>query len=162
MNAMAGTFRSTGGDLRAVVRTMATHEEFLNPKNFGTKFKPPYRYVVSAARATATSPAAVQPLNAVLEDLGQPTYGCISPDGYACTQSAWLDPNGLLRRLSFAMRLGAGEFHLANGDFEPINPEPLHEMLEPVLSRATLSALTETPHEKRAGAILGSPEFMRC
>lgn len=164
VDAMASTFRSTGGDLRAVVRTMATHESFLAPKDFGTKFKNPYRYVVSTARAAGIAPADTQPLNAVLEDLGQPVYGCISPDGYACTQSAWLDPNGLLRRLSFAMRLGSGEFGAlnANGEFKPLNPGPLREMFAPVLSQTTLAALTHTPPEKQAGAILGSPELMRC
>jgi hypothetical protein len=47
-------------------------------------------------------------LNRALTDLGQPLYGCISPDGYACTQTAWLDPGGLLRRISFAADLGNG------------------------------------------------------
>ena len=164
VDAMARTFRGTGGDLRAVVRTMATHEDFLAPKNFGNKFKTPYRYVVSAARAAGMGSSDVEPLSAVLDDLGQPLYRCISPDGYACTQSAWLDPNAILRRLSFAMRLGAGEFAAlgVNGDFEPVNPEPLHEMFEPMLGQATSSLLAQTPVEKRAGAILGSPEFMRC
>lgn len=165
VNDMADVFRSSRGDIRAVVRSMATHEGFLAPKNFGSKFKTPYRYVVSAARAVGVSPTAVEPLTEVLADLGQPLYGCISPDGYACTQSAWLDPNGLLRRLSFAMRMGEGEFGpamSANGDFKPVDPEPLRKMLGPVLSQTTLSALAQTPSEKRAGAILGSPEFMRC
>jgi uncharacterized protein (DUF1800 family) len=141
---------------------MVSDRGFMEPKNFGIKFKTPYRYVVSVARASGMSPSAVQPLNTVLEDLGQPIYGCISPDGYACTQSAWLDPNGLLRRLNFAMRFGAGEYGPGNDNLEPINPQPLQEMLEPVLSSTTLSALARLPREKQAGAILGSPEFMRC
>lgn len=162
VKAMAETFRGTGGDLRAVVRTMADHSEFMSPKNFGTKFKTPYRYVVSVARASNLRPSAVQPLSAVLADLGQPTYGCITPDGYACTQSAWLDPNGLLRRVSFAMRFGAGEYEPANERRGPIDPEPLREMLEPTLSSATLSAVAQLPRAKQAGTLLGSPEFMRC
>jgi hypothetical protein len=63
------------------------------------------------------------------------------------------------------MRLGAGEFGTpasVGNDMAPVNPEPLHEMFEPVLSQSTKSALAQTPREKRAGAILGSPEFMRC
>ena len=162
VDAMADTFRSTGGDILSVVRTMVKHGEFMSPKNFGAKFKTPYRYVVSVARASGLNPSAVQPLNAVLEDLGQPLYGCTTPDGYACTQSAWLDPNGLLRRLKFAVRFGAGEYGAANDGSEPVNPEPLRAMLEPVLSSATLSTLGHLPREKQAGAILGSPEFMRC
>jgi uncharacterized protein (DUF1800 family) len=164
VDAMAGTFRSTSGDLRAVMRTMATHGEFQAPNNFGTKFKTPYRYVVSAARAAGISASEVQPFNAVLEDLGQPTYGCLSPDGYACTQSAWLDPNGLLRRLAFAVRLGAGEYGPnSEGDGgRALDAAALREMFAPALNATTLAALAQTPREKRAGAILGSPDFMRC
>ncbi|HLY04312.1 MAG TPA: DUF1800 domain-containing protein [Rhizomicrobium sp.] len=160
VGAMAETFRSTGGDLRAVMKTMTTHREFMSPKNFATKFKTPYRYVVSVARIAGLAPSAVQPLTAVLENLGQPIYGCLTPDGYACTQSAWLDPNGLLRRLSFAMRFGAGEYGGTDG--RPIDPGPLRKMLEPVLGSATLSAVAQLPRETQAGALLGSPEFMRC
>jgi uncharacterized protein (DUF1800 family) len=163
VDAMAETFRNTGGDLRAVTKVMATHSQFLAPANVESKFKTPYRYVVSAARASDLAPSAVGPLSAVLEDLGQPLYGCVTPDGYACTQSAWLDPSALLRRLAFAMRLGAGQFRSTEAaGSTPLDPEPLQEMLEPLLSRTTLSALAQTPREKRAGAILGSPEFMRC
>jgi uncharacterized protein (DUF1800 family) len=163
VEAMAEAFRTTGGDLRAVTKTMATHREFLAPANRGKKLKTPYRYVVSAARASGMAPSAVQPLSAALQDLGQPLYGCVSPDGYACTESAWLDPSALLRRLTFAMRLGAGEFRATDtATAEPIDPEPLREMLEPALSHTTLAVLGQTPREKQAGAILGSPEFMRC
>jgi hypothetical protein len=61
------------------------------------------------------------------------------------------------------MRLGAGEFRATDtATAEPIDPEPLREMLEPALSHTTLAVLGQTPREKQAGAILGSPEFMRC
>jgi uncharacterized protein (DUF1800 family) len=109
------------------------------------------------------NPSSVQPLVAALEDLGQPLYGCISPDGYACTQSAWLDPNGLLRRTSFAMRMGAGEFGpIGDGDFVSLDAARLEQTLQPALSKGTLAAVAATAREHRAGAILGSPDFMRC
>jgi uncharacterized protein (DUF1800 family) len=160
---MTTTFRQTDGDIRSVLKTMTTHPQFLAPANFGVKFKTPYRFVVSAARAAGTEPSLIQPLVAVLEDLGQPLYGCISPDGYGCTEATWLDPNGLLRRTSFAMRMGAGEFGtIAAGDFAPLDAARLEETLEPALSKRTLAAIAETAREHRAGAILGSPDFMRC
>ena len=108
-NLLSGAPLASGGDIRSVVKTMVTQTQFIAPANFGAKFKTPYRFVVSAARAAGMSPSSVQPLVAALEDLGQPLYGCLSPDGYGCTQVAWLDPSGLLRRTSFAMRMGAGE-----------------------------------------------------
>ncbi|MGH6878660.1 MAG: DUF1800 domain-containing protein, partial [Rhizomicrobium sp.] len=162
--AMATTFRGTGGDIRAVLTTMLAHRAFLAPANFGMKFKTPYRYVVSAARASAIAPPNVRPLVRALTDLGQPLYGCISPDGYACTQSAWLDPDGLLHRVSLAMQIGSGAFGGIDGagDFDPPDPDRILAAVGPALGSTTLAVLARTPRATRAGAILGGPDFMRC
>ncbi|HEY6579140.1 MAG TPA: DUF1800 family protein, partial [Rhizomicrobium sp.] len=159
--AMAKSFHASGGDIGAVMRTMLSHPAFLAPANIATKYKTPYRYLVSAARAAAIAPTDVAPLIPTLADLGQPLYGCVTPDGYACTQSAWLDPEGLLHRVSFAVALGAGEFNRA-GDFAPPDPDRILAAVGPALGKATLTALAQTPRASRAGAILGSPDFMRC
>lgn len=165
VDAMAKTFGETHGDIRSVLKTMLGHPAFLKPANFGAKFKTPYRFIISAARAAAINPANAAPLAFALEDLGQPLYGCITPDGYACTQSAWLDPDGLLRRLAFAQRIGSGEYGGAgksNDPTTPIDPDRLLDTLKPALGKATLAAIEQTPRDRRAGAILGSPDFMRC
>jgi uncharacterized protein (DUF1800 family) len=161
VDAMTRTFRSSSGDIRTVMGTMLAHAAFLAPANIGTKYKTPYRYVVSAARAAGLEPSQVERLNSALTDLGQPLYGCISPDGYACTQSAWLDPDGLLHRISFAADLGSG-LYSGNGDFTALDPDHVLATLGPALSRPTLATIAATPRPSRAGAILGSPDFMRC
>ncbi|HEY3776689.1 MAG TPA: DUF1800 domain-containing protein [Rhizomicrobium sp.] len=165
VGAMAMTFRATGGDIRSVMHTMLASTSFLDAANFGTKFKTPYRYVVSAARAAGVPPANVHPLVHALQDLGQTLYGCVSPDGYACTQSAWLDPDALLHRIAFATQLGEGEYGAsvgADGAPAPLDPTRIEKTLAPALGRSTLAILSETPKDRRAGAILGSPDFMRC
>lgn len=165
VDAMAKTFRDFGGDLRAVLKAMVAHPAFFASPNIGNKYKTPYRYVVSAARAVGMKPASVRPLVAALADLGQPLYGCITPDGYACTQSAWLDPDGLLRRLSFATRMGNGAYSASDGagtDFATIDPDRLADTLAPGLRKTTLATIGSVPRASRAGAILGSPDFMRC
>jgi uncharacterized protein (DUF1800 family) len=161
---MTKTFRSSGGDIRAVMAAMLAHPAFLAPGNVGTKYKTPYRYVVSAARAAAIGPANVESLGRALTDLGQPLYGCISPDGYACTQSAWLDPDGLLHRISFAADLGNGVYSGigSNGGLALPDPDQMLETVGPALSRTTLAMIAAVPRASRAGAILGSPDFMRC
>lgn len=164
VDAMARTFRASGGDIRAVVGTMLANPAFLAPANIGTKFKTPYRYVVSAARAAGIEPARAGQLSRALVDLGQPLYGCMSPDGYACTQSAWLDPDGLLHRVSFATDMGSGTYSGfgRGGDLDPPNPDRILETLGPALGSATLATIAAAPRAARAGAILGSPDFMRC
>jgi uncharacterized protein (DUF1800 family) len=162
---MSKTFRDTAGDIRATMQTMLTSAAFLSPANFGAKFKSPYRFVVSAARAAGVAPARVRPLVAALQELGQPLYGCVSPDGYSCTQSTWLDPDALLRRIAFATRLGAGEYGASaapDGAPAPLDPASIEESLGPALGRSTLKVVAQTSRDRRAGAILGSPDFMRC
>jgi uncharacterized protein (DUF1800 family) len=164
VDAMARTFRSSGGDIRAVMSNMLADSAFLAPANFGTKYKTPYRYVISAARAAGIAPGNVDSLSRPLTDLGQPLYGCITPDGYACTQSAWLDPDGLLHRLSFAADLGNGTYSGfgSGGDLDPPDPDRIMQAVGPALSKSTLATIAAIPRAARAGAILGSPDFMRC
>ncbi|HEX4157619.1 MAG TPA: DUF1800 domain-containing protein [Rhizomicrobium sp.] len=166
VEAMAKTFRTSGGDIRAVMGTMLTNPAFLASSNVGTKYKTPYRYVVSAARAAGIAPdnRTVAALSRALMDLGQPLYGCITPDGYACTQTAWLDPDGLLHRISFATELGNGAYsgYASNGDLDPPDPDRIAEAVGPALSKQTRAAIEATQRGSRAGAILGSPDFMRC
>jgi uncharacterized protein (DUF1800 family) len=164
VDAMARTFRASGGDIRAVMSTMLTHPAFLSPANVGTKYKTPYRYVVSAARAAGIGPANTEKLSRALMDLGQPLYGCLTPDGYACTQSAWLDPDGLLHRISFANNIGNGAYSGFGSDGDRASPDPdqILETVGPALDKAALATIAATPRESRAGAILGSPGFMRC
>jgi uncharacterized protein (DUF1800 family) len=164
VDAMAKTFRSSGGDIRAVMVTMLSHPAFVAPGNVGTKYKTPYRYVVSAARTAAIGPANAGSLARALADLGQPLYGCISPDGYSCTQSAWLDPDGLLHRISFATDMGNGVYGGigSNGDLALPDPDRIMQTVGPALSRTALAMIAAAPRASRAGAILGSPDFMRC
>ncbi|HEY3637446.1 MAG TPA: DUF1800 domain-containing protein [Rhizomicrobium sp.] len=164
VDAMAKTFRATNGDIRAVMNTMLTHPAFLAPANVGTKYKTPYHYVVSAARAAGIEPDNVEPLSRAMDDLGQPLYGCVSPDGYACTQAIWLDPNGLLHRISFATDFGNGTYRGLgrSGELNMPDPDRILETIGPALSKETMAAVAEMPKASRAGAILGSPDFMRC
>jgi uncharacterized protein (DUF1800 family) len=164
---MVATFQGTDGDIRSVLRTLFESEAFLSPANFGSKFKTPYRFVVSAARVSGTAPNAVRPLPQALVDLGQKLYGCISPDGYACTQAAWLDPGSLLRRLSLATAMGGGEYGRAQFESDKsggmrVDPDTLLAELDAGFSKHTLSIIAQTDRDKRAGVIIGSPDFMRC
>ncbi|HEY1613330.1 MAG TPA: DUF1800 domain-containing protein [Rhizomicrobium sp.] len=165
VESMAMQFRTSGGDIRAVLNTMFVSGAFMSADNFGKKFKTPYRYIVSAARAAALPTSDVRPLIGALTELGQPLYRCVTPDGYACTQSAWLDSNSLLHRLSVALRMGAGGYGskpAADGALVPLDAERLLQTLGPQLGETAVAAVRSTPQEHRAAAILGSPDFMRC
>lgn len=177
---MAAVFRKTEGDLRAVVRAMLTNAAFRDPSNIGRKFKTPYQYVVSIARVSGFDTRKAAPLAEELKALGQPIYGCVTPDGYACTEAAWLDPDAMMRRISFAVKFGSGAYmqsHLAYSGYGSMNkqiqlqPEEGHAPLDSErmlaalggeLSARTHKAVAQAAKQDRAGLILGSPEFMRC
>jgi uncharacterized protein (DUF1800 family) len=109
---MASTWIATKGDIRSVLRTLFTSDEFMSPESVGAKFKTPYQFVVSAVRASGIDVKNVQPLLGTMSQLGMPLYGCQTPDGYKNTQDAWLNPDALTRRITFATALGSGRIAL--------------------------------------------------
>ena len=112
VQAMTATFQKTDGDIRAVLKTLFTSSHFRDPANFNTKFKTPYRYVLSAVRASGAPVQNARPLFGTLAQLGQPIYGCQTPDGYKCTQEAWLNADAMTRRITFAVALSGGHLPL--------------------------------------------------
>ncbi len=128
---MAQRYLATDGETRAVLETMFTSAEFWDPRYYGAKFKTPYEYVVSCVRATGVPVRNYRPLYGTMQILGMPLYGCQTPNGYANTQDAWLNPDAMMTRLSFATALGSGNLPLENPPFEEdadgggeMRPEP--------------------------------------
>jgi uncharacterized protein (DUF1800 family) len=115
---MAQRYLATDGEIRAVLETMFTSAEFHDPRYYNNKFKTPYEYVVSCVRATGVPIRNYRPLYGTMQILGMPLYGCQTPNGYANTEEAWLNPDAMMTRLSFATALGSGNLPLENPPFE--------------------------------------------
>jgi len=184
-------FRDSNGDIREVLRTLFHSKEFWDAAGSEGKFKTPYRYVVSAVRASGINVINFKPLLGALNQFGMPLYGCQTPDGYKNIESAWLNPDAMVYRLNFANALGNGNLPLyqepqpapavpmpmAGGmpvsmNMTPPAPGPQNKPPppDPMVLQATLGnpfslktseALASAPPRLRAGMILGSPEFMR-
>ena len=110
---MARTWLDSKGDIRSVLKTLFASPEFMSTESAGAKFKTPYQYVVSAVRAGDAPLVNVGPLVNTMAQLGMPLYGCQTPDGYKNTQDAWLNPDALTRRITFATALASGKLLLA-------------------------------------------------
>ncbi|HXD07955.1 MAG TPA: DUF1800 domain-containing protein [Burkholderiaceae bacterium] len=188
---LALRFRSSDGDIRAVLATLFASEEFRGAGARGAKFKTPYRYVVSSLRAGGVPVSNAQPLLGVLYQLGMPLYGCQTPDGYRNTEDAWLNPDAMTRRIGFATALGSGKLPLARridpDDAPPMNPRALVRAGDdsarprvdpsafnaPLDADALLATLGSTISSRtranvvhadpalRAALVIGSPDFMR-
>ncbi len=186
---MAATFSKTGGDIRAVLATLFASEAFRDPAIFGTKFKSPLRYTVSAVRASGVPMNNFKPVFGVLAQLGQAPYACQTPDGYKCTEEAWLNADAMTRRITFAIALAAGRLPLTSEPgAQPIAVRQSQRVADRIATRmeaapvrapvvdaanlrATLGDLFAGPTraaiaaarpELQAALMLGSPEFMRC
>ncbi|PPQ33474.1 DUF1800 domain-containing protein [Rhodopila globiformis] len=167
---------ASGGDIRAVLTVLFASPEFRSPDDFGRKFKTPFEYVVSAVRAGGLDVSNFRPLLGTMARLGEPLYGCLAPDGYKNTRDAWLSPDALTVRISFAMALGAGRLPLnaslpAENAGAPEPPAPamapmpldagrLLALLQPTLSATTQEVVQGAPPSMKAALILGSPDFM--
>ncbi|WP_374583410.1 DUF1800 domain-containing protein [Pseudoduganella sp.] len=147
---MAQTWSASNGDIRSVLRTLFASQEFMDQQYAGAKFKTPYQYVVSASRAAAVPMTEAKPLAGILARLGMPLYGCQTPDGYKNTESAWLNPDGLARRISYALTLAPGA-----------DAATLQQALGAGISRRTADIVADSNERLRAAMLLGSPDFMQ-
>jgi uncharacterized protein (DUF1800 family) len=158
---LAKSFLESEGDLRVVMKTLFAAGEFSDPQYYNAKFKTPYQYLVSGIRATDI-PVNNQinswlRIRAILNDLGMPIYGCISPDGYKNTEEAWLNPDAMLRRISLAKSLAGGLFAKA----KPVDVQQLRQTLGDNFSAQTKQVIADSPPKLQAALILGSPELMK-
>ena len=136
---MAQTFLKTGGDLRAVMKTMLESKEFFSEGAFRSKLKSPLEVVASAVRAVNGEIDYAFPLANQVAQLGQPLYRKQEPTGYSNSSKEWLNSGGLLARMNFALQLADNKVPGVKVD-------------------ATKLAKADDPI---AGIALGSPDFQK-
>ena len=153
-------FLSSDGDIKAVLRTLFSSSEFWNPKYENNKFKTPLRYSISLLRAEGAHIKSTDFISGFLTQQGQKLYGCLTPDGYKNTKQAWLDPDALLHRIDFALKVGSGK--VPGFEIAPVDYQQLEETVgSDTLSANTLAMVDKAPKNLKAAAVLGSPELMR-
>jgi len=108
---VAATFRSTDGDIKSVLRTLFTADEFYAAAE--SKLKRPYEWLVSALRGLGAQIANTDGLDQMLYSLyalGQVPFEWESPNGYPDVGVAWANTNGLLNRWNYGAALTLGWF----------------------------------------------------
>ncbi|PSF38314.1 DUF1800 domain-containing protein [Aphanothece hegewaldii CCALA 016] len=166
VNRLSQKFLATDGDIRAVLETLFDSPEFWDTQTYNSKFKTPYQFLISSVRATGAQVSNTRPIAGMLEQLGMPLYGCLTPDGYKNTQQAWLSPDAMTRRISLATAIANGSIPLTQDtkpaiqSYKPVDANQLMITLGNRFSPTTQQAITKSPEQLRAALILGSPEFM--
>ncbi|HTD05434.1 DUF1800 domain-containing protein [Undibacterium sp.] len=183
---MSKRYLETGGNIRAVLETLFKSPEFMDDSVLAAKYKTPYQFVISAARAGEMPITNIRPLLGTLAQLGMPLYGCQTPDGYKNTETAWMNPDALTRRINFATAIATGRLALNkavdDGDkmgkrqlerqatgpdkagaqaMPPLDAQHLMAALGPGISTRTRDIIANNPEALRAAMLLGSPDFMQ-
>jgi uncharacterized protein (DUF1800 family) len=168
---MAETFRHSGGDIAAVLRTLFASAEF--KASLGKAFKDPVHYAVSAVRLAYGDRVILNtdPLANWLQRMGEGLYAHETPDGYALQSSAWSGPGQMETRFEIAHAIGSGSAGLfkprdSGAPEQPAFPQIQNALFFQAL-RARLGAQTagvlaqaRSPQEWNS-LYLSSPEFMR-
>jgi uncharacterized protein (DUF1800 family) len=153
---LSKTYLRTNGDIKAMMSELLKSPEFWDSRNVSAKYKSPYRFVVSAVRTSGVNVENYKRLQQFLTANGQPIYGCQTPDGYKNTREAWLNPDGLLKRIQFATGVANGALGPPPQDKE----QRLNVAIVPRLGKQSAAAIDAAPERQQAALLLGSPEFM--
>lgn len=103
----ARVFLETDGDIREVVRSIVTSNEFYSQQAFRAKVKSPFEVVVSAVRAMNARPDSTPRTAQMIAYLGEPIYGHQAPNGYPETGDAWMNTGAILNRINFGIAAAA-------------------------------------------------------
>ena len=101
----AKKFRDSDGDLREVLRTIITSDEFFAKEVRGAKLKTPLEFLASGMRATGREMRDGRQLLRALMEMGMPLYMCQPPTGYDDTADAWVSAGALVARMNIAQQL---------------------------------------------------------
>ena len=173
VDAMAKTFQRTDGDIASVLRTMFMSRELtasFSSSNEARKFKDPTQFLVSAMRLAYDGQPITnaQPLVNWLNQMGEPVFGRITPDGWPLDGSSWSSSGQMAKRFDVAGMIGSGKNRLfANGDGPPVHMDPpamnnlvYQQTIEPNLSSAARTALSKAASPAEWNTfLLSSPDF---
>ncbi|MBN9451840.1 MAG: DUF1800 family protein [Bosea sp.] len=154
VEALAATFRDSGGDLGAVYRALIGNDAaWMAP---ATKIRSPQEFMLASYRALGRKPDFGQIIGPV-GVMGQPFWQPSGPNGYADSNAAWGSAEGLKTRVDVA----AGWGRQAAGSVA--DPRVLaDDILGPLLSPETKQAVARAESKPQAIALLlMSPEFQR-
>lgn len=183
------TFLSTGGDIRAALKTILTSPEFYSQAAWRAKVKSPLELVASSFRALGAETDAGFPVLAAVARMGEPMFQYQAPTGFPDRADTWINSSSLLMRVKFAGWLAANRipgteipYDRLSSTLENTSQEQRVDALAAMLLGGTLTPATrqtilkqldsegqleltaESPSREIAsvtGLLLASPEFQR-
>ena len=165
---MAKTFRDKNGDIREVMKTMLTSDEFFSQAAYRAKVKTPFEMIVSAVRATGARVDFAFPLANQIAQLGEPLYRKLEPTGYSDANSEWVNSAALLARMNFALSLAQNKVPGSKLDASLFSGAPADIARQVLFTDAKPETLAAIEKQTQGwtiapvvGLMLGSPDFQR-
>ena len=181
---VADEFTKTKGDIKSLLRVILKSDEFAASR--GTLLKRPFKFIVSALRATAADTSAEKGVLEPLHRMGHGLFQYPTPDGYPDEELPWMGT--LMWRWNFSLALAGGKQPGARVNLTPLiqalrtekakEPDSATWFGHLVGRKPTekeLAAIALTPPTKKdaspefaaeskqtVGLILASPAFQRC
>jgi uncharacterized protein (DUF1800 family) len=172
---VTNVFTASDGDIKALLRTILTSDEFKSAK--GLKFKRPFQYIVSSLRALAADTHVHQPLIEYLQRMGQGPFQYPTPDGYPDRTAPWLGT--LLWRWNFAFTAASNQLPTvlvpldqlsqAIGGFRAerllpyfIGRKGSDNELSAIADYQKVNYRDDNYHAELVALMLASPAFQRC
>jgi uncharacterized protein (DUF1800 family) len=154
IDALANSFRTSGGRLPALHETLISLEAAWQPD--AKKFKSPNEFFLSALRLVGLPKIERKGIVAAYGLLGQVPYQAPSPEGWPDDAPSWAGPDAVIKRVEWAQglseRLGS-----------KIRPEDMTlAALGPALSARTVQSISRAESASQGLTLaLMSPEFQR-
>lgn len=108
VNRLAETFRATDGDIRQVMAVLVSSPETYSQAAYHAKVKTPYELVASTLRVMEAPPDTSSRRVGLSNQLGQPMFGRLTPDGWPDVGNAWMNSGAIIQRINFGMNAAAG------------------------------------------------------
>lgn len=184
---IARVWRKSEGHIPTVLKAIATDKEFYNPKNYQTKYKRPFEFVVSSLRATGADVQSTRSLQYYLTRMQEELYECPDPTGYYDQAEAWNDAGAIALRWKFCADVALGRvagITLPESLYASLNPRLPSSWADALIDQIMPLGMSDATREKIHGmvnryiekrnrprvrelaplivaAVLGSPDFQR-
>jgi uncharacterized protein (DUF1800 family) len=106
---MVKSFINHDGDIRQVLITMVSSNEFWDKKNIAVKVKSPFELAVSSIRALNADIKNPYPLFNWMAKMGQKIYYYPAPTGFPDRSTYWINTGSLINRMDFGLALASGQ-----------------------------------------------------
>jgi len=148
-------------------------QAMMSAKTPPEKFKDPMVFVISSLRLAYEGKVLTnyRPVVGWLQQLGEPLYGRVTPDGYPLSEAAWTSSGQIVKRFEIARAIGSGNAGLFNHEdntpgptigFPMIGSKFFFERIEPALSANAREALSATASQQEWNTmLLASPDWMQ-